>query len=185
MRSVWRMNISQWMGGFGSNALNVTVWAPSLPLPYRVYTFCMFPKFILLFFFRLILVSRCVQSRFIVVVPNFWPITLFRPKMASSDFVQNGPITANVLPASMPPQPGFYPIQPSFRVLNPMPPMPYFRQQLPPSTSSTPTTPSSSSTTISLNRSQRCGICDGCKRKACGLCNYCLGKIIALSILPF
>ncbi|KAI6176503.1 hypothetical protein M3Y97_00805300 [Aphelenchoides bicaudatus] len=94
--------------------------------------------------------------------------------MASSDFVQNGPTAANFLPPSMPPQHGFYSLQPPFRALNPMPPMPYFRQQTPASTSATPTTPSSSSTTISLNRSQRCGICDGCKRKACGQCNYCM-----------
>ncbi|KAI6187664.1 hypothetical protein M3Y98_00268900 [Aphelenchoides besseyi] len=41
---------------------------------------------------------------------------------------------------------------------------------------SNPSTPTAS--TVSLNRSQRCGSCFGCTRKACGTCNYCLDSPI-------
>ncbi|KAI6214626.1 hypothetical protein M3Y94_00290300 [Aphelenchoides besseyi] len=52
----------------------------------------------------------------------------------------------------------------------------YPRTSYPHVVPSNPSTPTAS--TVSLNRSQRCGSCFGCTRKACGTCNYCLDSPI-------
>lgn len=72
-------------------------------------------------------------------------------------------------------QPHFYPFHSG--VPRPLPPSVVImhQQSIPyaPHPNASSSTPPTSSSTISLNRSQRCGLCPGCKNKACGICNYC------------